>query len=152
MSDIVDKRKTANGNLRAMLDAKKRGDLITASEIVDATGFDDWRSFGRIVRAWAPTKRFAITPVRGDGWRVEAPDGHATQAGNYRKSALRKIKRAVQIHVHAPVAEMSEAATRKLLFEGPKLANQLALMESDDKDIRKEFKLGPERNPRLIAS
>lgn len=145
-------REAARVNLRKMLEAKKRGDQITPSEIVAATGFEDWRSFGEVIRRWARSAGCSPIPMRNEGWRLASPDDQVTDAARDRRAATRRLKRAAHTLGSTPVGELSEVSAkrheREMLAVG-RLVTQATL---DDKAISKEFKLGSERVPLRLAS
>lgn len=145
-------REAARVNLRKMLDTKKRGDQITPMEIVKSTGFDDWRSFGDVIRRWARSAGCSPIPVRNEGWRLASPDGQVTDAARDRRAATRRLKRAAHTLATTPVAELSDVAAKRHERELLSVGRLATLASDDDKEIRKEFKLGVERVPLRIAN
>lgn len=107
------KRDAAWVTLREMLESKKRGDRITAQEIIDATGFSSWRSFGDRIRRWSDKKGFALFFVPNDGWRIGLAHEHYDKQEGYRKSARRKELRAFGVLVSTPAAELDDRQMRR---------------------------------------
>jgi hypothetical protein len=124
-----------------MLDGKKRGDRITALEIVESTGFENWRSFSNVIHAWARANKLALFPVRHDGWRIGLPAEHADAAESKRKAARRREMHGLDLLVYAPRAEMTEAQNRRTEFLASRAAQRVQRAETDHKDIRHELKL-----------
>ena len=149
--EIVHRREAARVNLRKMLDAKTRGERITALEIVEATGFDAWESFRDVIRRWAAAKGYVLIPVRCDGYRVGDPDDHVTVAAARRQSAVRHVGVAVRNLAAAPTSQLSDAGFKRYERELIATSRLHAIGREDDKAIRKEFKLGRTRVPlRLV--
>lgn len=92
--------------LRQKLDAKKRGDRITAAEIVEWTGFPNWRAFAVQIHRWARDNGFGLDPVVNDGWRIVL--GHEVVDLNERKrkTALRIESRSLRLALATPTVEM----------------------------------------------
>lgn len=144
-------RDAARVNLRKMLETKKRGDRITAAEIVTATGFENWQSFGATIRSFIRSAGLVAFPVTNDGWRVGLPVDHLDYAERQRRGALRREKRGLDALVHAPRAELDDDQTRRAEFLLARSAARVQTAKQHDKETRTEFKLGRERVPLRIA-
>lgn len=134
-------REAARVNLRKMLETKKRGDRITASEVTVATGFDDWRSFGGTIRSFIRNKGMVSWPVTNDGWRIGLPEDHVDYSEKQRRSALRKERLAFNSLMAAPRAELNDHQTRRVEFALARSASRLQQAKQHDKETREEFKL-----------
>lgn len=145
-------REAARVNLRKMLETKKRGDHIAAKEIADATGFEDWRSFGDTIRKWALSAGFALVPIVNEGWRIGLADDHVTVASKQRRSVRRKLAKASSVLVSTPVTELSEHGVRRHEREMLAVARLKTIADADDKAIRKDFALDSGRVPLRIKS
>jgi hypothetical protein len=144
--EIVNAREAARVNLRKMLDGKRRGDRITAAEVVASTGFDHWQSFSSVIHRWARSSKFPLFPVKNDGWRIGLPAEHVDAAESKRRSARRREIHGFDLLVHAPRTELTDAEARRVEFLAPRAAARVQRIESDDREISKEFKLS-ERVP-----
>lgn len=139
-----DARDAAWVTLKEKLDSKKRGDRITAAEIVEWTGFDDWRSFGQRIRTWAkakPSERGALVPVVNDGWKLTTPQEDTDYAEQRRRSAFKKEKDAVRVLASTPVHLLDERGQRRHGFQLTRTVQRAELHRTHDKEIKSELKL-----------
>ncbi len=153
MSDEIKKqheREAARVNLRKMLETKKRGDRITASEVVESTGFAEWRSFGNTIRTFIRAQGFTAVPVRGDGWLISSPVSQIDDARKLSDSGTRKKVRALKAAASVPRAEIDERSLRRLEFITTRLAAEVEQITRHTREVREEFKLS-ERVPLRIA-
>jgi hypothetical protein len=144
--DPVFARDAARLRLREMLSTKQRGDRISAAEIVASTGFDNWRSFSRVIRAWGREVGYALHAVPNDGWRIVLPIEHFDEAEACRQAARRKDRRGLAILVSTPITELDDAQIRKHEFALIRTANRVQTSDVHDREIKREFKI-TERNP-----
>lgn len=146
---IVQTHPTASKvNLMAMLKSKTYGSRITAAEICECTGADDWRQFGAIIRSWATKCGLPLHAVRNDGWRICNANEIVSSAGMDRRAALRKERRGLKKLVTAPAEQLADTEQRRLEFELRRAAVRVARADEDDRDIKREFKVS-ERVPLL---
>jgi hypothetical protein len=150
--EVLEKREAALVNLHAMLAGKKRGDRITAAEIVEATGFEDWRSFRGPIHRYVASASLVSVAVPNDGWRIGLPADHIDFAEKKRQSALRKERRGLKALVDTPIVELDDRQTRRAEFLTVRAAARVQSSQKDDKEIRKELKIGSERVPLRIAT
>jgi hypothetical protein len=134
-------REAARVNLRKMLEGKRRGDRITAAEVVEATGFEQWRSFGAVIHTWARQNKLPLFPVRNDGWRLGLAAEHVDAAESKRRSARRREIHGLDLLVHAPRSELNDSEARRVEFLAPRAAMRVERAQIDDRDIKSEFKL-----------
>lgn len=139
-------REAARVTLRKMLDGKKRGDRITAADVVEATGFDDWRSFGATIHTWAKASSFVLVSVPNDGWRVGLAADHIDYAEAKRRASLRRDARCLKALIDIPRAELSEADNRRAEFALVRAAARVQLATEHSRETATEFKLS-ERVP-----
>ncbi len=135
------KRSVARTTLRGMLDTKVRGNRITAADIVDATGFDDWQTFRNTVRTHMMSRGMTLTPIPNDGYSVDLAVGQLDHSESRRRKALKQNKLRVKALVSVPQTELSEAEVRKHGFLLGKAAAEIDLATRNDRDITKELKL-----------
>jgi hypothetical protein len=147
----TEERELARVTLRKLLDGKKKGDRITASEIVDATGFDDWRSFGDTVRRWGAARGFEIVAVVNDGWRIVVDREHADVAVRRLRSAAKKEVRAHRAVRSADTSQLTDAEMRRHTFVAGIAARREREAVADERTVRKELKLGSDRVPLRIS-
>lgn len=145
--EVLEKRDAAIINLHAMLARKKRGDRITAAEIVEATGFEDWRSFRVPIHRYVASANLVAMAVPNDGWRIGLPADHIDFAERKRRSALKKERRGLKALVDTPIAELDDRQTRRAEFLTVRAASRVQSGQKDDKEIRKVLKIGTERVP-----
>lgn len=134
-------REAARVNLRKMLEGKKRGERITAAEVVASTGFEHWQSFGAVIHAWARRSKLPLFPVKNDGWRIGLPAEHVDAAESKRRAARRREIHGLDLLVHAPRDGLTEAEARRVEFLAPRAAQRVQRIEADDRDIKKELRL-----------
>lgn len=127
--------------LGKLLATKVRGDRITAAEIQESTGSDQWRRFRAPIAMWAKRNKMAARAVVNDGWRFVNATEHADEAERRRRSALRKEKESLRILVDAPLPELDDAQARRVEYLLMRAAARVANGESQDKEIKSELKL-----------
>lgn len=127
--------------LMAMLKSKTYGSRITAAEICECTGADDWRRFGYIIRRWADESGLPLHAVPDDGWRVAQEHEVVDSATADRRSARRKEHRGLRKLIRAPSERLSDVEQRRLEFETKRAAVRVAKADDDDAAIKKEFRL-----------
>jgi hypothetical protein len=134
-------REAARLNLRKMLESKKRGDRITAAEVVTSTGFERWQTFSSVIHSWARLNKLPLFPVRNDGWRIGLPAEHVDAAESKRRSARRREIHGLDLLIHTPREGLSDAEVRRVEFLAPRAAQRVQRIEADHRDIKQEFRL-----------
>ncbi|MBA2741476.1 MAG: hypothetical protein H0U46_05640 [Actinobacteria bacterium] len=137
---LRENRERARVDLRKMLDSKSRGDRITAAEIVDATGFDDWALFGETVRRWAERRGFPLDFEKGDGWRILLPHEHVDYAERQRKRAFRAERKGLSSLISTPSVQLDERAQRRLHTALIRAQERMSLATEHHKQIATAFK------------
>lgn len=135
--------------LMAMLKNKTYGDRITAAELCEATGVDDYRKLGGIVRGWAKRSRLPLQAVVNDGWRICNANEVTASAGADRRAARRKEHEGLGKLLHVPAERLTESERRRLEFETSRAAVRTAMADEHDTEIKRELKLGGDRVPLL---
>jgi hypothetical protein len=149
-----DAREAAWITLRDKLDEKKRGDRITAAEVVEWSGFTEWRRFDERIKTWARRRGMTARMTDGDGWALLTAAEELLFAEGKRKEAFRKEKKGLRALLSVPVQDLDERMQRRHEFQLAKAQQRTQVAADHDVETRKEFKLGParERVPlRLIA-
>lgn len=150
--DKVFAREAATVALGKLLATKSRGGRITAAEIQQATGFEDWRSFRRRIFTWAKHEKLVAFPVMNDGWRFGLAHEHVDFAEKRRKKALREEGRGLKALIDAPRAELDAHQLRRTEFATQLAARRYAQAAADHKATKHEFKLTDrERVPLLTV-
>jgi len=151
-SDKDYKREAARVTLRRMLDGKKRGDRITAKEITEATGMDDWSSFREVIRRWARKSGFVAVAVRNDGYRLGGAFDHLDVSDKERRKGLRASIEEMRILAHTPQSELDESGVRRHQFQITRAQARFEQAASHERESRVELKLGSrDRVPLLRA-
>lgn len=135
--------------LMELLKGKAYGDRITAAEICEATGVDDYRKLGTIVRRWASDSGLPLQAVANDGWRICNANEVTASAGADRRAARRKEHKGLRKLLRVPAEKLSESERRRLEFETSRAAVRTAVADEHDTEIKRELKLGGERVPLL---
>ena len=65
-----DRRDDAFNHLRGLLDSKTFGDLITAEEIIESSGFEDWGKLRSRILSYMRKRGFSLIAVPHNGYRV----------------------------------------------------------------------------------
>lgn len=128
-------------SLMDLLKAKTYGSRITAAEICECTGSDDWRRFGDIIRKWAADAGLPLQAVTNDGWRICNANEVVNSADTDRRSALRKERKGLRKLLNVPAPQLTDAEQRRLEFQMRHTAVRVARAEEDDKETRRQFKV-----------
>jgi hypothetical protein len=138
-----DRRDKAFDHLRGLLDLKTFGDIISAEEIIDATGFEDWRLFSRRVRRYMDQRGFAILPVPHNGWRVAGAKEQALAVAPRAVERGRKVvARGGRQAAVVPPTELTDREERLRTFFVGKVTSEIALAEKNRGEIRRHLTAG----------
>lgn len=149
--DKKNQRAAAMVNLGKLLEAKKRGDLITASEIINATGLPDWHKFRGAIRSNLLKRGLVPQAIPNDGYRIILPDEHVNTARRAIKSVVGKTGRAMRALASAR-SEMTDSGLRRADFMAPRIAAMHENARQTHDEIRKELKTSERVPMRLIPA
>jgi hypothetical protein len=141
-------RAAARVSVTELLAAKGHGDRITAREIVEATGIEDWRILRPAIYAWARKHQLVVFAVRNDGWRFGEPAEHSDYAESKRRRSLRAEKQGLRALLDTPPSGLNDEQRRRHEFLLPRAAARVSEAERHERETKEEFRLGGERVPR----
>jgi hypothetical protein len=143
--DIRYQRDAAFIGLRPLLESKKRGDRITAAEIRDATGFDDWKGLRSRIRQYFEAKGLFLRAVPNDGYRIIAGNEHADESARHQRTALKREIKSLNVISSAPVEELSDDEVRRVRFQRDRSVRRVELAASHDQDNYHKLGIKPLR-------
>ena len=109
-------REAAFITLKEILETKGRGDRLTAQEIREATGFDDWESFRPRIRRFFIRKGLLPEAVLNDGYRLLTPSEHVDWAERRRRQAFRREADGLRALDATPLVELNDRDLRRHHF------------------------------------
>jgi hypothetical protein len=132
-------RDAAFETLRQLLDKKSRGDRITAAEIRDALGFDQWDWCRSKVRRYLRSKQMYVESVRNDGYRILTATEHADHAERKRRTALRAEVGGLGALEDAPTADLDEKGLRRVQFLRVRAESRVRTGITHEQETRREL-------------
>lgn len=144
-----ERRDLAFVSLRKHIDQKTYGDRITAEEIIETTGFEQWRSFCPRIRRYMRSRGHYLQPVPNDGYRILLPHEHVDYAERQRRSALRKEVLGLGATESTPVKELDERQLRRWEFVRARQHKRVGLAQEHEKETRKALGTRSDRVPLL---
>lgn len=137
--------------LREKLDSKKRGDRITAAEVVEWTGFSNWQGFSGRIHTWARNAGYSLAPVKNDGWRIRLPNEVPDDLESRRKRALRIESRGLRVALATPTTDLDDRAVVVFQRRIERTAARVALARHHNAEAAKELR-GESRVPLRVIT